>query len=273
MTDRLSFACALLLSVHTGGCSSGNNTAFTPVPLGQTGGASQGAGGSDANAGGSTSGGRPNHLGSGGHSAGGTTSAGGTAEAGGASSKGGMSGGGASSNGGTNAGGAATGGASNTGGSVGTGGFDGGAEQFCGTDPCTPTRCAGIGCGPAVCCHGPNGPVCIHGASECPAPDGGVGVETLTCWSRSASSDFTKSCVADRDCFVAEHWAGCCRVEAVGLNTAEQGAFDAFETQCGGAPPCGCCCDVTTAEDGKTVPAGSTAIVACVAGFCTTKAP
>jgi hypothetical protein len=100
-----------------------------------------------------------------------------------------------------------------------------------------------------------------------------VRTETLACFGGSSSADFAKSCIADRDCIVADHWAGCCHIEAIGLNASEKSAFDAFETTCGGAPPCGCCCDRTITEDGKTVAAGGTVSVACVDGMCTTKTP
>lgn len=169
-----------------------------------------------------------------------------------------------------------SGGAKSAGGSTHSGGASssagGASSSFCGSDPCTPTRCAGIGCGPAVCCHGPNGPVCIHGASECPASDGGVQTESLACFGGTSTASFTKSCVADTDCFVAAHYEGCCNLRAIGLNAIDDATFASFEKTCG-TPVCGCCCDRTTTEDGVTVAAGGTVSVACINGQCRTKTP
>lgn len=259
MRKSLTLAVAALTFASAGACSSSNDDTVLGSSHGGTG------GDADASVEGSSNGGT-NQAGNGGARTGGSSSKGGASQVG----SGGASSGGITSAGGTPSSG---GGASSTTGGAGTATPDAGTHGLCGSDPCTPTRCAGIGCGPAVCCRGPNGPVCIHGAEECPAPDGGVVTETLACWSRTGSSDFAKSCIADRDCFVAAHWTGCCRIEAIGLNAAENDAFTAFETTCGGAPACGCCCDTTVAEDGKTVPPGTTAIVACVSGACTTQAP
>lgn len=258
MKENLASICATLLALVSSGCSSTGNATFGP----SQGGAQTGSGGAAAFTGGATSNGGTSQLGTGGAHAGGSSSSGGTNQAAGAASSGGA----------TSAGGAGGNGPSSTGGAS-NGGSDAGAGNRCGSDPCSATRCAGIGCGPAVCCHGPNGPVCIHGASECPAPDGGVVTETLTCWSRSDTSAFAKSCTTERDCFVADHWAGCCHIEAVGLNVTEKDAFTAFEAACGGAPACGCCCDRTTTDDGMTVSSGATVSVACVSGVCTTKTP
>ena len=169
-----------------------------------------------------------------------------------------------SSGGASGSGGAATGGA---------GGAGGGSSNLCGGVPCLPTRCAGIGCGPAVCCPGASGPVCIHGATTCPESDAGTQRESLACWSQSGSADFAKGCAKAADCFVAKHYAGCCHIEAVGLNASDQAAFDAFEQTCGGAPPCGCCCDRVTTEDGTIAASGGSITLDCVAGLCATRSP
>ena len=236
-----------------------------------SGGAVPASGGTTSSAGGST-GGKP--------SSGGSTSAGGATTAGGAPSSGGSNpasgGAGAAESGGSGAGGSGSGGVVNTGGSGGGssgagGAVDGGANP-CGSTPCLPTRCAGVGCGPAVCCPGPNEPICIHGASECPL-DGGVRTETLQCFGGGATAAFARSCTRDADCFVASHYSGCCHVDALGLNVAEQAAFDAFDAKCGGAPACDCCCDRVYTESGSVVSSGTAISVACVGGVCTTTSP
>src|SRR5678815_606026 len=154
--DNLAVPFVWSLLVFASACSGDSDTAISQSHPGGTGGEHGSSGGSGGAGGGSSSNG-------GSSNSGGATAAGGSTPSGGASSSAG------------GAGNSGAGGGANTGGS---------SSGFCGSDPCTPTRCAGIGCGPAVCCHGPNGPVCIHGASECPAPNGGVQIETLTCWSR-----------------------------------------------------------------------------------------
>jgi hypothetical protein len=96
--------------------------------------------------------------------------------------------------------------------------------------------------------------------------------ESLTCFAGTGTASFAKSCVADTDCIVAAHNAGCCHIEAIGLNVIDSAAFASFEKTCG-APVCGCCCDRTTTEDGVTVAAGGTVSVACVSGQCRTETP
>jgi hypothetical protein len=221
------------------------------------GGSANGSGGSASNSGGS-----------GGASSGGLSSVGG-AHSGGSISAGGAHAGGSVSTGGTNG----AGGASSAGGAAGSSGLDAGQGNLCGSVPCFSTRCAGVGCGAALCCPSSSGPVCVHGLTQCPAADGGLLQETLECWTHTASDKFAKTCAKPSDCVVAQHWAGCCNIRAVGLNASEQSAFTAFEASCGGAPACGCYCDRVTAEDGTTVASGGAISVDCVGGLCTAKTP
>jgi hypothetical protein len=85
------------------------------------------------------------------------------------------------------------------------------------------------------------------------------------------SASFNKSCTKASDCFLAEHWAGCCRLNAVGLNYIEMPRFLDFEAKCGGPPPCGCCCDRVFTEDGMMLAPTANVGVDCVAGACVTK--
>ena len=275
------FTCALFVAVTLAGCSSSTENAGTASNTGgKDGGPNSTTGGSHA--GGSSSPGGANTSGASASSGGSGASASGSGGAAGSGGGGASTGGGSASagRGGTNAGGATNGGATSNGGAAAA--SDSGADasspdaapsNLCGSAPCTATRCAGIGCGPAVCCGGPNGPVCIHGATECPAADGGVRTETLRCLGVARNADFARSCSKDSECFVAEHWAGCCHIDAVGLNVTEKTAFSSFETSCGGPPACGCCCDRVFTESGMTVASGTAVSVRCVAGMCTTSSP
>lgn len=147
--------------------------------------------------------------------------------------------------------------------------LDGASTSFyCGEVLCLPTTCAGFGCGAPRCCETDSGSVCVHGGSPCP---GELATQPLQCWSNTTVETFAKSCTTTSDCFVAKHYTGCCAVSAVGLNVSELDAFNAFEQSCGGAPPCGCCCDQTIAENEAYVPGGSDAIVECAAGVCVTR--
>lgn len=275
MKSILSIAGTLFVVIAVGCSSSSENTGTTSHAggaAGALGGAGGGfhAGGALSTGSGNSSGAGAMSNGSGGASMGGSpASAGrGGASTGGAG-RGGAGAGGTTSGGATSSSGGAT--ASDSGASGGS--SDAGQPNLCGSLPCNATRCAGVGCGPAVCCEGPNGPVCIHGATECPVADGGVRTEKLQCVGGGPSGDFARSCSRDSECFVAKHWAGCCHIDAVGLNVTGQTAFTSFEASCGGPPACGCCCDRVFTESGMTV-ASSTAIsVRCVGGMCTTSAP
>jgi len=247
------------------GCSDNQNdigSGHKPDSGGATGGAA-GAGGNGnvSNGGGST----------GGTNSGGASSGG--AATGGASTGGGSTGG--ASTGGTSAG--ATGGAVGVGGSA--GGNDSGTTDaatddagLCGNTACSPTRCAGIDCGPAVCCQGDTGPACLHGVSQCPPS---FTRKSMQCWSGGGpgSAALLASCRTAADCFVAKHYTGCCRVQAIGLHVSEFSRFQAFETSCGGIPPCGCCCDTIFAEGGGSGSANTAIAVDCVAGACQTTLP
>ncbi len=212
--------------------------------------------------------------------------AGGTGNEADGSSSGGVSGGGASGNGGTSNGGASGDGGASSGGtspggasSGGTGGVlpgDSGRPDaptpvdagLC--DPtCSPTRCAGIDCGPAVCCQGDTAPECLHGVSQCPPS---FTRKRLECWqgNDAGSNGLLASCNTAADCFVAKHYTGCCHVEAIGLHVSEFSRFEALETACGGAPPCGCAFDRVYAENGSEGAANATLAVDCVAGVCRT---
>ena len=147
---------------------------------------------------------------------------------------------------------------------------DSGAGELCGGEPCMSTRCAGIGCGAAVCCPSERGPVCLRGESTC--PDESADAVQLQCFGKPLGVVLSKSCSQTSDCFIGLHWAGCCGLLAVGLNVAEQPLFDWFEPNCGGAPPCGCCCDSTLADDGTSLPGSDVSefAVECVSGICQT---
>ena len=264
-----------LVAVLAIGCSSDFS-----VDNRKDGGAADGGAGTTSGSGGSSSGGTAANA-SGGSSTGGMNASGSNANSGGRGGASAAAGGspsagrGGAGAGGTNSGGAT---ASNGGAAVSDAGASGGSSgagnpNLCGAAPCTATRCAGVGCGPAVCCEGPNGPVCIHGATECPGADGGVRTEKLQCLGGSMTADFARSCSRDSECFVAEHWSGCCHIDAVGLNVTEQTAFTSFETSCGGRPACGCCCDRIFTESGMTVASGTALSVRCVDGMCTTSSP
>jgi hypothetical protein len=269
--NRLLFVASTVVVVASGCSSSSENTSNSSHSGGAAGtpsaaGGSAHAGGTASTAGGrNSSGAVTNSGGSGGVATGGSSSSAGRDGTG----AGGTTSGGTTSNGGaTSSGGAAAPDSGASGGSS-----DAGNPGLCGSTPCTPTRCAGVGCGPAVCCEGPNGPICIHGATECPADDGGVRTEKLQCTGGGRSAAFARSCSRDSECFVAEHWAGCCHIDAVGLNITERTAFTSFETSCGGRPPCGCCCDRIVTESGMTVASGTAISVRCVDGTCITSSP
>lgn len=233
---------------HSGGASSGGEAGASAATGGRSSGGAD-SGGTSASAGG---------AGSGGKGSGGGSATGGVAGAAGKGSGGAASGGGS---------GASSGGASGAAGAG--GGGVGGSGAKCGSEPCASTRCSAWNCGAATCCTIQNGLTCIHGATQCPANTAGEESGLLQCWGNALSAYvFDKSCSQKSDCFVAKHYRGCCNVHAIGLNVSEQSKFDSFEQSCGGAPPCGCCCDRTTAEDGQTVMSGGTASVDCVAGVC-----
>lgn len=147
-----------------------------------------------------------------------------------------------------------------------------GASGLCGNEACTPTRCARIDCGPAVCCQGDTGPTCLHGVSECPPS---FAKKELQCWggNDAGTAALLASCNTAADCFVAKHYTGCCRVEAIGLHVSEFSRFEANENRCGGPPECGCCCDRVFGENGGSGAADTTITVDCVAGVCTTRVP
>jgi hypothetical protein len=116
-------------------------------------------------------------------------------------------------------------------------------------------------------------PVCVRGTNQCPTADGGDST-VLQCWNTAKDAyTYQKSCTQKSDCFVGEHWMGCGTISALGLNVSEQPRFASFEASCGPPPPCGCCCDHVTAEDGKVVASGTTLAVDCVAGLCKSSAP
>lgn len=282
------FAAALFLASSCGG---DDGTAANGAPASSAGGSENGGatssrGGTAATAGrnqgtgglASGTGSRPSANGgsaaSGGGGISGTTNTGGTigdASVGGASGTDGSldasaAGGGSGAGGTTSSGG--------TGGDRSSGGVTSDASgNLCGTIPCASTRCAAWNCGAAVCCARQSEPVCIHGTTTCPNPDGGGDSATLQCWGGVKDAyAFSRSCTQKSDCFVAEYWAGCCNIHAVGLHTSEQSRFDSFETNCG-TPTCGCCCDRVTADDGTVVASGTTIGVDCVAGLCRTTAP
>ena len=178
------------------------------------------------------------------------------------------SGGSSGSGGSTNRGGSPAAGATSEGGA---GASSGGTTAGSGGKS---TSAGGSG-GETVDASQPHG-----GSGSTPVRDAAIDARspkiTLACWigaPEKATETFDKACSVDGDCVVANHWKGCCSLTAVGVAATQKSAFDAFEEQtCGGAPPCGCCCDHTVAEDGNPVVANATARAVCSAGACTTVA-
>jgi hypothetical protein len=115
------------------------------------------------------------------------------------------------------------------------------------------------------------GPVCVHGATPCPGEPAQV---TLQCRPGSPAgtneTTFDKACKVDGDCVVVDHWNGCCSASAIAVAASEKASFTTFEQTCGGQPPCGCCCDHITAEDGYPVIPPATGHAICFSGKCMT---
>jgi hypothetical protein len=303
MMNRILASCAAFLGVTSAACAdNGNDVGYLTKSIANGGvtatGGSSGTSGSGPAFGGiaSASGGSPNSRGTGG-SSGNPPGAGGTAGVNGSGGAGAPSGSGGSAG----AGGCASpadcpqpGGICSAatcvanrcgianvcvpdGGPQGSGGSGGAPVQqdsgagggfMCGSLPCLPTTCVGPGCGIGRCCQTDGGPVCVHGSTPCP---GEIPKTTLQCWSDPTLATFTKSCTTPADCFVARHYTGCCAVSAVGLATTEQSSFNSFEQACGGVPPCGCCCDSVSVEEGLIVPASTNVVADCWAGMCVTR--
>jgi len=126
-------------------------------------------------------------------------------------------------------------------------------------------------CHPSNCSCDPQGWVCTAdcgmGGSTC-VKDGGVDCSGDVLWNNG--------CTADADCVTKLHQIDCCgTMKAIGLNKSESAAFDALEAQCAAtSPACGCASQVTTAEDGHSLPGWSSDFpVACKAGQCMTYSP
>jgi hypothetical protein len=99
------------------------------------------------------------------------------------------------------------------------------------------------------------------------------------CWDEAGNWIFDdKSCGSDADCTTATHRTTCCSTEIVGVAKSKLADF----TTCEGSwsaqfPACDCPATQPTAEDGKTIEAG-TAVVHCTnftssGGVCMTTAP
>jgi hypothetical protein len=86
---------------------------------------------------------------------------------------------------------------------------------------------------------------------------------------------FDKSCVDVGECVIALHQTNCCgTLAAIGINVAEQAAFEAAEAICESQyPGCGCAAGPTTAEDGNSSTDDTAIVVDCVEGSCTTLVP
>jgi len=175
-------------------------------------------------------------------------------------SNGGKSVGGASSMAGrAAAGGEASGGASGAGGvtSSGGGGMSAGASG---------APSAGSGSGGPECAAGCL-KLCQGGDCMCSCPS--VSSITLACGSTQHEQQFKNSCSTAGDCFIAEHYTGCCRVTATGMNVMEKPSFDAFESRvCGGPPICDCAVDRLTTDDGKMSTRDANRGIACMGGVC-----
>ncbi|MEI8254665.1 MAG: hypothetical protein WCJ30_03245, partial [Deltaproteobacteria bacterium] len=69
----------------------------------------------------------------------------------------------------------------------------------------------------------------------------------------------------------------CCgSIEWVGVNGGQQGSFAAPEAACEvriGFNMCDCVARAPAAQDGRTVPPGTNALVDCVSGVCLTRGP
>ena len=86
---------------------------------------------------------------------------------------------------------------------------------------------------------------------------------------------FDKTCVMATDCVTAFHMVSCCGTRAaIGINAAEQAAFDEAEATCEMQyPGCGCAQGPTTTEDGKMSLDDTQIQVACTNGQCMTFLP
>jgi hypothetical protein len=230
------------------------------------GGAADGRGGAADGTGGAFEGAGGRGAGSGGLGAGGTSSSGGFDGAGG-DGAGGFDGAGGDhhgSGGNAGAGGIGAGGIHHgSGGTAGAGGLGAGG-----------IGAGGLGAGGIH--HGSGGNAGAGGIdgsgglSSAGGSGGGDGMHQLLCWNGSATAQYSMQCREASDCIVATHWMGCCRVAAVGLNAEERTRYASFESLCGAAPACGCCCDFYSTEDGEVVPANTPLEVDCVSGTCTT---
>jgi hypothetical protein len=84
---------------------------------------------------------------------------------------------------------------------------------------------------------------------------------------------FDKSCAADTECDVFNHFESCCMSRMIGVSTRDKSRAEAIETQCTSLLDqaflfCGCP-PMQTAEDGtSTALSGQTIVGACVSGTC-----
>jgi hypothetical protein len=117
-----------------------------------------------------------------------------------------------------------------------------------------------IGC--VQLCEGGAGCMC-----SCPTT-------SLTCVGASTEYNFPSRCTVDADCFVAEHYTGCCRVQATGLSVEAQTTFETFESSvCNGPPVCGCAVDQLTTDDGQVIQRNKSYAVKCMMGACKSFVP
>jgi hypothetical protein len=84
---------------------------------------------------------------------------------------------------------------------------------------------------------------------------------------------FDKSCADVADCVRKDHQVDCCgTLAAIGINVAEETAFDAAEAEClAQYPGCGCAPDETIAEDGNR--SDFSIELECSGGTCSTYVP
>lgn len=106
---------------------------------------------------------------------------------------------------------------------------------------------------------------------------GGGGSSAVQCdgVNPSVFPAFDKSCAGVGDCVMKEHMIDCCgSMVAMGINAAEDAAFDAAETECQSQyPACGCAPLPTVAEDGQRPDGGAGIQLDCLGGSCSTFVP
>lgn len=104
---------------------------------------------------------------------------------------------------------------------------------------------------------------------------GGETGDPLMCDDPTLFPGVSKACSVDADCAVGLHQTDCCgTLSAVGIDADTVDAFNQQEAACAALfPECDCAPGLTATEDGKTVPEGEQAGVACVDNLCQSQAP